>query len=508
MSERKVVSRTVAIALGLVCVLLGGSLVAAVGIYISTISGMNSRISDLESQSSSLSETNDGLEDQISDLQDQADALQGELETHEDQVSDLQGQVGALQDEIQNIRASPGKIEIKTLTIAPSSVMVGSSVSISVGIENPGETTGSGTIVVALNDVVEATKNETLAAGETKTVIFTVSKDGGIYTVTIPGTTLTGIFTVEPVAEIGLILATGGLGDKAFNDISYAGVQRAKDELGIAFDYVEPTEMAQYEGLLRNFSRTGKYELIISVGLDQADALAIVADAYPFQRFAIIDGIVNKPNVASLLFEANEGSFLVGVVAGMKTHSGKVGFVGGIDIPLVRDFFVGYEAGVIWANSTVEVLAPVFVGGWANPTAGKELALGLIDLGVDVIFAAAGKSGLGALEAVHERGVFGIGVDACQCYLYPEVIASMTKRVDTAVFETIKAAIEGTFESGNKTGGLAEQWVGSCRLPEEESFWEVEFGFTHPAIEPIVINKMVEARDKIVAGEVIVPSAY
>jgi len=488
MSEKKVVSRTVAVVLGIICVLLGGALVAEVVIYTTAISDMNSRISSLESQLSSLSETN---------------------ETLEEQVSDLQAQVGTLQDEIESIKSAPGKIDIKTLAISPSSVTAGSSVSISVGIENTGKTTGFGTIVIALNNTVEATKSETLAAGETKTVTFTVSKDAGTYTVTIPGTTLTGTFTVETaVAKIGLILATGGLGDKSFNDISYAGVQRAKDELGIAFDYVEPTEITQYEGFLRDFAGTGKYALIICVGFDQVDALTVAADEYPDQKFAIVDAVVNKPNVVSLLFNANEGSFLVGVIAGMKTRSGKVGFVGGMDTPLIRDFFVGYEAGAKWVNATVEVIAPVFVGEWANPTKGKELANALIDLGVDAIFVAAGKSGLGALQAIHERGVLGLGVDACQCHLYSEVIASMTKRVDVAIFDTINATIEGTFVAGTYNGSLENKWVGCCRLPEEQSFWETTFGFTHPTLEAAVIDKMVEARDKIISGEIVVPSAY
>jgi len=306
--------------------------------------------------------------------------------------------------------------------------------------------------------------------------------------------------------KVGLVLSSGGLGDKSFNDLSYAGVQKAKDELGIDFDYVQPTAIAQYEGYQRAFAATGDYEIIICVGFDQVDALTIVAAEYPGQKFAIVDAVVDKPNVASLLFRQNEGSFLVGVIAGIKTHSGKIGFVGGMDIPLVRDFFVGYEAGAKWANSTVEVVAPVFVGGWADPTSGKALALGLADLGVDVIYAAAGKSGLGVMEAVHERDILGLGVDACQCYLYPEIIASMTKRVDVAVFEMIKAALEGTFVGGIKSGGLQEQWVGSCRLPEEQPFWEAKFGFTHPFLEATVINKMDEARDKIVAGEIIVPT--
>ncbi len=324
-------------------------------------------------------------------------------------------------------------------------------------------------------------------------------------------------YFTRPPAEpkVGLILATGGRGDKSFNDISYAGVQRAKDDLGIDFDYVEPTEIAQYEGYQRDFARSGNYFLIVCIGFDQADALTKIADEYPKQNFTLVDMVVDKPNVASLTFRANEGSFLVGVVAGMNTSSGKVGFVGGDDIPLIRDFFEGYEAGAKWANSSLEVLAPVFVGEpdpWSNPGRGKELANSLIGLGVDVIYAAAGGSGLGALEAVHDGGIVGLGVDACQCYLYPEEIkASMTKRVDQAVYEMIKAAFEKKFEGGIRNGGLKEKWVGSCRLSEEEDFWEsvyYPFQFTHQTLETAIKDKMNEAKDKIVAGEITVPSGY
>lgn len=319
------------------------------------------------------------------------------------------------------------------------------------------------------------------------------------------------IYTRPPAGptSVGLILATGGLGDKSFNDISLAGVKRANETLGIGYDYVQPTDIAQYEGYQRDFARSGKYAIIVCIAFDQNESLTKVAAEYPNQKFALVDMACPRSNVASLLFRANEGSFLVGVTAGMKTHTGKVGFVGGMDIPLIRDFFKGYEAGAKWANSTVEVVAPVFVGGWADPGSGKELALGLADLGVDAIYAAAGKSGLGALEATHERDILGLGVDACQCYLdTPNVRASMTKRVDVAVFETIQAALNGTFTGGVKSGGLAERWVGSCRLPEEQSFWEGKFEFTHPTLEAAVIAKMEEARDKIIAGDINVPSGY
>ena len=307
--------------------------------------------------------------------------------------------------------------------------------------------------------------------------------------------------------KVGLILATGGLGDKSFNDLSMAGVQRAKDKLGIEFDYVEPKAIAEYEGFQRDFAKTGEYVIMICIGFDQAEALDKIAGEYPDQNFALVDMVVDKPNVASLIFKANEGSFLVGVVAGMTTTTGKVGFVGGMDIPLIRDFFIGYEAGAKWANPNVVVLDPVFVGGWADPTKGKELAIGLAELGGDAIYVAAGKSGLGSLEAVHEKGITGFGVDACQCYLYPEVIASMTKRVDNAVYEMIVSALLGTFEGGFYNGGIKEGWTGLCRLPEEEAFWEEIFKPEHDPLPTDVLSKVKEARDGILTGDIVVPGA-
>jgi basic membrane protein A len=218
--------------------------------------------------------------------------------------------------------------------------------------------------------------------------------------------------------------------------------------------------------------------------------------------------VVDLPNVASLVFKANEGSFLTGVVAGMLTQTDKVGFVGGMDIPLIRDFFVGYKAGVEWANPDATVLDPVFVGNWGDPTRGKELTVSLIGLGADGVFAAAGKSGLGALEGVHENGVMGFGVDACQDYLYPEIVASMTKRVDVAVYEMIEDAIKGEFKGGVYSGGLAEKWTGCSRLPAEESFWEETFDFTEGPLPENVLTKLNDANAGIIAGTITVPSGY
>lgn len=327
--------------------------------------------------------------------------------------------------------------------------------------------------------------------------------------------------------KIGLVLATGGLGDKSFNDIAYAGVTRAKTELNITFDFAQPAAIADYEGMQRGYAADGGYALIICIGFDQADALNKTAGDYPYQNFALVDMVVDRPNVASLLFRANEGSFLTGVLAGMSTKTGKVGFVGGMNISLINDFFVGYKAGAEWANSTVTVLSPQYVGNWADPATAKEQALTLIEQGADGIFAAAGKSGLGALLACNESNVNGFGVDSCQDYLYPQIIGSATKRVDAAVYEMIVAAMmskgEGlipvfsklfpdlktdTFKGGTYSGGLAEKWTGCSRLPDEEGFWEQTFSFTETPLPANVVSKLTEAQSKIISGNITVPSGY
>jgi basic membrane protein A len=328
---------------------------------------------------------------------------------------------------------------------------------------------------------------------------------------------LAQLAALQKPVKIGIVLATGGLGDKSFNDIAWAGAQRAKTELNVTVDLAQPTAIAEYESMQRGFAQGGQYALIVTIGFDQAGALNSTAIAFPNQNFAIVDMVVDLPNVASLLFKANEGSFLVGVISGMMTQTGKVGFVGGMDIPLIRDFFKGYQAGAQWANSSATVLDPVFVGGWADPVTGKNLAVSLVGLGADAIFVAAGKSGLGALEGIHENGITGFGVDSCQDYLYPEIVASMTKRVDNAVFEMIQSAViskllpslqTGGFKSGIYNNGVAEQWTGCSRLPEEEPLWESTFNFTETPLPSDVLSKLTDARDRIISGNITVPSAY
>ena len=179
-----------------------------------------------------------------------------------------------------------------------------------------------------------------------------------------------------------------------------------------------------------------------------------------------------------------------------------------MEIPLILDFFVGYEAGAKWANPDIEVLTPLYVGDWSDPVKGKELAVSIIESGADMIFAAGGQSSLGALEAADEQDVTGLGVDACMDYLNENMFASMTKRVDLAVYEMILDAMVDKFEGGFKSGGVADGWVGMCRLPEEEAYWEELFDFEHPELPEEIANKVAEAKNKIVAGDIVVPNGY
>lgn len=300
--------------------------------------------------------------------------------------------------------------------------------------------------------------------------------------------------TPEPeVTKVAIVFATGGLGDKSFNDTCYEGVLEAKADFGIEFVYFEPTAIAEYEGAIRQYAKAGEYGLIISIGFDQADALAIVADEYPDQNFAIVDMVVDKPNVASLVFNENEGSFAVGAAAGKKTGTGKIGFMGGMDVPLIRKFLAGYKYGAEYINPDVDVTWG-YVMDWADPAKGKELALSQFDDGADIVFAAAGRSGLGAIQAANEREKLVIGVDADQCDTIEGVpvttfLCSMLKRVDVAVYETIKAVVNGTFTGGIKVFGAAQNGVGVCdHLPSD------------------IQDEIADLLAKVASGEIKVPT--
>ena len=262
--------------------------------------------------------------------------------------------------------------------------------------------------------------------------------------------------------RVGLVLDKGGKDDKSFNTSAYEGAKKAEKELGILLKYVEAADTISLESMHRAFAKRD-YDLIIGVGFAQMDAVKKVSKQYPQRQFAIIDGVVEAENVKSLLFEEHEGSYLVGAIAALKSKTGQIGFIGGMDIPLIRRFEMGFVAGVKKINSNAKVISN-FIGipgeAWNNPAKAKELALSQINNRVDVIFVAAGASGSGVFDAAEEKKIFAIGVDSNQNWMKPGVIlTSMLKRVDVAVFDTIKEASQKQFKPGLMRYGLKSTGV-------------------------------------------------
>lgn len=260
-----------------------------------------------------------------------------------------------------------------------------------------------------------------------------------------------------------VIYDLGGKFDKSFNEGVFNGATKFAKDTGIAFRDLELQNEAQREQSLRKFAKDG-FSPILVPGFSWATALGKVADEYPKTQFAIIDTVVDKPNVASLMFRADEGSYLVGVIAAATSKTGKVGFIGGMDIPLIRDFECGYAQGVksVSAGGTVLMnMTGTDFHAWNDPVKGGELAKGQMDQGADIVYAAAGATGQGVLKAAADAGKLGIGVDSDQDNLFPgKVLTSMLKRVDVATYNTFKAAKDGTFKGGVSVFGLKEGGVG------------------------------------------------
>jgi basic membrane protein A len=255
----------------------------------------------------------------------------------------------------------------------------------------------------------------------------------------------------------------GGKFDKSFNDAAYAGAERFKKETGVAYREFEITNEGQREQAFSTLARRGA-TVIVGIGFTQRSAVETVAKQNPTVKFTIVDAVVDLPNVQSIVYREHEGSFLVGMLAAMSSKSGKVGFVGGMDIPLIRKFELGYEEGVHFVDPKIEVLQNMTgttPAAWIDPTRGAELAKSQFDRGADVIFAAAGTTGLGVLQAAADTGRLSIGVDSNQNHLHPgSVLTSMIKRVDNAVYEAFKTAKEGSWKPGMQVLGLKEDGVG------------------------------------------------
>ncbi len=295
--------------------------------------------------------------------------------------------------------------------------------------------------------------------------------------------------------KIGVVFDSGGRGDKSFNDSAWAGIERAKAELGIGEKSIESKSVSDYEPNLTAMADQG-CDLIVGVGLGMEQALAKVAKAYPNQKFAIVDGTVDAPNVRMLKFKEEEGSFLAGYLAALMSKTGKIGFVGGMQIPLIVKFYSGYAAGAKTANPSIEILPEKYTGSWDNVDVGKQSANVLFSGGADVVYHAAGRAGIGVIGAAQERKLFAIGVDSDQDYLAEGyVLASMVKRVDESVFSTIKDLSEGKFSGGERIYALADGGVGLS-----------EMKFTKEKIGAENLAMLEAVKAKITSGELKVPT--
>ena len=260
-----------------------------------------------------------------------------------------------------------------------------------------------------------------------------------------------------------VVFDMGGKFDKSFNQGVYDGAERFKKESGISYREFEVTNETQREQALRRMAQRGANP-ILGVGFAQAGPMETVAREFPDVKFTLIDGVVDLPNVQSVVFKEQEGSFLVGLLAAMSSESKMVGFVGGMDIPLIRRFACGYEQGAKHADPAVDVIQNMTgttPSAWNDPGRGSELAKGQFDRGVDVIYAAAGGTGIGVYQAAKDGGKLAIGVDSNQNYLHTgTMLTSMLKRVDVAAYNAFKEVQDGTWTAGIKNLGLAEDGVG------------------------------------------------
>jgi basic membrane protein A len=262
-----------------------------------------------------------------------------------------------------------------------------------------------------------------------------------------------------------LVYGTGGKFDKSFNEAAAAGAERFKAETGTEYRDFEPKDDTQGEQAIRNFASRG-YNPVVAVSFAWTSAMEKVAKEYPDTKFVIVDSVVDLPNVRSVLYKEEEGSYLVGVLAGMASKTGKVGFIGGMDIPLIRKFGCGYVQGVKAVKSDAQVfqnMTGTTGAAWNDPVRGGELTKNQIDQGADVIYAAAGATGLGVLQTAADNKKLSIGVDSNQNHLHPgSVLTSMVKRVDLAVYNAYLDVKDDKFTGGIQSLGVKEDGVSAA----------------------------------------------
>ena len=295
-------------------------------------------------------------------------------------------------------------------------------------------------------------------------------------------------------ADPAIIFDLGGKFDKSFNESAFTGAQRWADETGGSFNEVELQSDAQREQALRRFAENGNNPIVMA-GFAFATALEEVASDYPDTKFQIIDMVVDAPNVRSIVFAEEQGSYLVGMLAAMASETGTVGFIGGMDIPLIRNFACGYAQGVLAANADATVISNMTgttPAAWNDPVKGSELTLAQKSQGADVVYAAAGGTGVGVLQTAADNDMLSIGVDSNQNYLHSgKVLTSMLKRVDNAVYDAFTSG--DMLESGFNVMSLSNGGVGYALDEHNEALISVE------------MSQAVEAaKASIIAGDIMV----
>ena len=294
--------------------------------------------------------------------------------------------------------------------------------------------------------------------------------------------------------KVGLILAMGGLGDKSFNDSAYAGLLKAQNDFDIEVKYVEPNSWMEDAYFLEEYSQNG-FDLIIATSYTAQDAMEDISSKFPNTKYAIVDTRAKEgANIASLVFDESEGSFLVGAIAAKMSKTGKVGFIGALDIPLINRFKSGYEQGAKYVNPNISVIT-TYVGGdapFSDPLKGKEHAYSLANQGVDVIYHASGNTGIGILEGVKEKGIYGIGVDCDQDDIVKgQVLTSMLKNVNNAIYKVIQDTVNGEFKGQVYNFGLKENGVGTT-----------DFKYTRQIIGSENINFVENLKADIISGKI------
>ena len=303
--------------------------------------------------------------------------------------------------------------------------------------------------------------------------------------------------SADPI-RVGLVYDTGGRGDLSFCDASYAGATKAADQWKLELKEITPGQSTDIERVLRQLARL-RYNLIIGVGFLFQDPMTRVAPDFPNINFAIVDAEANGSNIVSLIFKAHEGTYLVGAIAALKTKTDKIGFVGGMNVPLLHSFEAGYRAGANAIHPEIEVMvdyAGVTPQAFSDPARGKELALAQYNKGADVILAAAGATSLGILEAAKEKNKFIIWVDANGNHLARGlVLTSMIKGVELSVYQTIQSVVEDNFTGGTKIYGLKEG--GIQYIVDEDN---------RSLLSEDLLSRVEDLKTKIIVGEIVVPS--